>query len=176
MKTFRKTKWLFSLLLLFISITILHSCCLFDNDCDYRPYVVQVFKFKDGKDYSKQAIVYLSENKEKIIGYPDPVSENLPIKLDSNYYLDNAFGGSGRGYLLSVTREELNSHSKKFHIDSVMKNQLVAKNPYLEYYEARGSKKYERIFLPGAEPKVDTAYINNLIKKGKLRSFFKRLK
>ncbi len=174
MKTFRKTKWLFSLLLFFIGITILHSCCLFDNDCGSKPYVLEVFKFKNGKDYSKQAIVYLSENKEKIIGYPDPVPEKFPIKLDSNYYLDVYGRGLRTGYLLSVTREEINSHSKKFHLDSIIKKQLVVKDPYIECYQAKGRKKYKRIFL--SEGKIDTVFINSLIKKGKLKTFFKRLK
>lgn len=133
---------------------------------------VVIYKFKPAKDYSNNVFVLLSEDKTTIMGYPSSIN-HLLVELDDDYYMDGL--GINTGYL-SMTIDELNSYETSPGVDTLA-SLLIETDPFLEYYssvsgyfKSGSGKDAEYIDLS------DTAFVNTLIKEGKLEEYFDREK
>lgn len=131
---------------------------------------IQIYKFDTESDYSKNVPVELSMDKNKITSNPSKINTRWPVKLASGYYLNGSMGVNS-GYL-SLTIEEYNSYDIIPGIDSLFKL-LVEKDPYLEYYQRTDDGTFRD---ENGAYGVDTAFINDLIRTGKLENYFDRLK
>jgi len=165
-----------------LRLKIITICCIFCLLCsceklfyfgsEYKD--IYVYKFKDGKDYSNNANLRLSDDKSEI----RTVSYNLPchwpVKLAEGYYL-NGTSGVNAGYL-SLTCEEYNSLETLPSRDSLY-NLLIDKDPYIEFYHRFD---YNDTFFDGycedAAYGIDTTYLNKLIRTGRLEEYFERQK
>ena len=130
--------------------------------------LIQIYKFKT-KDYSNNVPVELSDDKKKITSAPGNIAR-MPIKLTDNYYLDGSMGVN-TGYL-SLTIKEHNAFEIKPGVDSLY-NLLIEKDPYLEYYYRHDDGTFRD---ENGAYGIDTAMINDLVRKDKLEKYFDRLK
>ncbi|HLO60669.1 MAG TPA: hypothetical protein VK179_18105 [Bacteroidales bacterium] len=125
--------------------------------------------FKTRADYSKNVPVLLSIDKSSIIGRPGELSGIWPIILKDSFYLNGTLG-LNTGYL-SLTFDEYNQNSN-WNNDSLYKF-IIDVNPYTEFYYKDNDRGFYSQY--GAYG-VDTGLINDLISKGNLENYFKRLK
>jgi len=156
----------------FIVIVLLGSSTLFYS-CEKakdEDTTIQIYKFKVGQDYSNNVPVELSVDKTKITSNSSELNERWPVKLISGYYMNGSMGVNS-GYL-SLTVEEYNSYDIIPGVDSLFKL-LVEKDPYLEYYQRNDDGTFRN---ENGVYGIDTAFINDLIRKGKLEKYFDRLK
>ncbi len=132
--------------------------------------IIQVYKFKEGKDYSNNVPVELSLDKSKITSNSSCLSSIWPMKLDSGYFLNGSMGVNS-GYL-SLTREEYNAYDIMPGVHSLYKL-LIEADPYLEYYEFSDDGTFSS---ENGAFGIDTLKINDLIRTQKLENYFERLK
>ena len=95
-----------------------------------------IYKMK--KDYSRNVAVILSEDKTKIVSYPDPTDIfyhgelAYPAKLDNDYLLDN-FGINVNVAYLSITLDEYSNY-KDVPTLTEMYKLIIDKDPLTELY------------------------------------------
>lgn len=158
-------------LLFVISILVLTSNCekIFQNDRD----IIWVYKTKS--DYTDKVSVQLSEDKSEIKSLPAPsdvdTTGSRPLHLIEGYYL-NGSKGSNTGYL-SLTKKEYSKYEVALSRDS-MYNMLIDKDPFIRFYSRDNDKGFqnENVSPYG----IDTAKINDLIRRGALSNHFTRMK
>ena len=126
--------------------------------------------YKPKNDYSNNVPVALSEDNTKITSAPGTINTNWPVKLTQGYYLNGSMGVN-TGYL-SLTKEEYNEYYVKPGNDSLYKL-LIDKDPYLEYYYRDDYNIFRDENAPNG---IDTAQINDIIRKDELNKYFERLK
>lgn len=148
---------------LFIGILIMYSC----EKIGTQDKSMSIYKFKSGKDYSNNVPVSLSNDRTKITSAPGPI-DYWPMKLANGYYLNGTMGLNS-GYL-SLTKEQYNADIPG--IDS-MYNYLIDRDPYQEYYLTEDGDIFTE---QGGPHGIDTAFLNDLIRDGKLEKYFERLK
>ena len=119
-------------------------------DSAREPVVV----YKTKKDYRNHVSVQLSADGNTITAYPGPsdVLAQKPIELAEGYLLKRMIGDA----YLSLSIDEYASTSRSYNTEELW-DLIIDRDPYLEIYECRD-------YTNG-----DTASINLLIKKGKLK-------
>jgi len=119
------------LLILSATLNIILVSCDKDPCCADLP-TTDVLKFKDGKDYSNNVFVLLSEDKKGVNVYPDYMTEIKPLDNYKGYYLKLPNYGVLTGYL-SLTIEEYKNVPDTFNKVAI-ENLIIDKDPYEEYY------------------------------------------
>ena len=163
MKTFK--------VLIAITILVLTSNCekIFQNDRD----IIWVYKLKN--DYTDKVSVQLSEDKSEIKSLPAPsgvdTTGSRPLHLVEGYYL-NGSKGPNTGYL-SLTKKEYSKYEVALSRDS-MYSLLIDKDPFIRFYSRDDNKGFrdENVSPYG----IDTAKINDIIRRGALGNHFTRIK
>ena len=154
-------------IILFLSAFSLFCSC---EKVKNEDTTIQIYKFDTARDYSNNVPVELSLDKNRITSNPSELNTRWPVKLASGYYLNGSMGVNS-GYL-SLTVEEYNSYDIIPGVDSLFKL-LIDKDPYLEYYQRNDDGTFRN---ENGVYGIDTAFINDLIRKGKLEKYFDRLK
>jgi len=132
-----------------------------------EPHVI-VYKTK--KNYDKNVPVTLSDDKSKIVSYPDPsdvINDNgytTPTKLKHGYLLDNRGLGLNTAFL-KMTYKEYAKLQKPPSTDAMYK-MIIDKDPIAELYDC--GSRYEM-----TDPVRE---INEVIKKDELKKDYKRIK
>lgn len=154
-------------LLFAISILVLTTNCekTFEGDFD------SIYVYKVKNDYSDKVPVELSEDKSKITAYPGPNEVDKPIALAVGYYLMGSFG-SNSGYL-SLTISEYNQYEVPPGPDSLY-NMLIDKDPFVSFFYRDNDEGFQDESVPPYG--IDTAKINDLIRKEALSNHFTRIK
>ena len=113
-----------------------------------------VVVYKTKKDYRNHVSVQLSADGNTITAYPGPsdVLAQKPIELAEGYLLKRMVGD----VYLSLTIDSYAESSHSYTVEDLLAL-VIDKDPYMEIYECRDCTN------------GDTASINFLIKKGKLR-------
>jgi hypothetical protein len=121
--------------------------------------------YKTRSDYSRNIPVTLSEDKTKIVSYPDvkDVYYNgelaCPAKLEDGFLLDNRGIGPNVAFL-SFTYEEY-SKLGKTPSSSELYEKIVDKDPLTEMYRCGNRNEYKNL----------VGDLNRIILEGKLESF-----
>jgi hypothetical protein len=158
-------------LLFVISILVLTSNCekIFQNDRD----IIWVYKTKN--DYTDKVSVQLSEDKSEIKSLPAPsdvdTTGSRPLHLVEGYYL-NGSSGPNTGYL-SLTKKEYSKYEVAPSRDS-MYSLLIDKDPFIRFYSRDDDNGFRDVNV--SPYGIDTAKINDLIRRGTLSNHFTRLK
>jgi len=132
-----------------------------------EPHVI-VYKTK--KNYDNNIPVMLSDDKSKIVSYPDPsdvVNDNgytTPTKLRHGYLLDNRGVGLNTAFL-KITYKEYAKLQKPPSLDSMYKI-IIDKDPIAELYDC--GSRYEM-----TDPAKE---VNEMIKNDELKKNAKELK
>jgi hypothetical protein len=123
------------------------------------PHII-VYKTKE--DYRKRVAVTLSDDKTKVVSYPDPkdirVPDMLPVQLHKGYLLDKR--GINRNTAFILATYEPYSKLKKVPTPGVLWHMVKDKNPFTVMYDC--GSRYAR--------KDVVKEINALIDSGKLES------
>ena len=129
-----------------------------------------VIVYKTKKNYNNKVPVIISEDKSKIVSYPDPSDikkENsypVPTKLKNGYLLDNRGIGVNVAYL-KMTYAEFAKLQQAPSLDS-MYSMIIDKDPLIEMCDC--GSRYAM--------KDPVKELNALIKKGELRKACKVVK
>lgn len=151
------------LILLFLIIS--YSC----ETGKVRDTTIWVYKMK--KDYSKNVPVELSPDKTRITAVPGNINTRWPISLINDFYLGGSMGPN-TGYL-SLNVKNYNHLKIKPSNDSLYKL-IIDKDPFIEFYQRRDDDG--KFHTENGAYGIDTAFINDLIKKRELEEYFIRLK
>ena len=143
-------------------------------------HFVQVYKFKEGHYRPDNAYVFLSEDKKRITVYPmyEADSTILPAPLTNGYYVHNEMF-SGMAYL-SLSKQEYNEMVSGVIPDTIFKL-IIDPDPFSEFYSAVENKhlycyKDNYDHHDCCVDRIDTVYINQLIRDGALETEFERVK
>jgi len=164
-----KRTFKFSLLLLTIVLNLCFSC---ENENSGED---TIWVYKTESDYSDKVPVQLSKDGYEIKSFPGPYDVDnrrfKPLSLINGYYLNGSLGPN-TGYL-SLTIEEYSKYETPLSRDS-MYSLLIDKNPFIKFYARYSDEgfKDESVSPYG----IDTALINDLIRKDELDKHFERLK
>ena len=123
-----------------------------------------VLVYKTKKNYNNKVPVILSEDKSKIISYPDPSDVKntpLPTKLKNGYLLDNRGIGANVAYLKMTYAQFAKLHQAP-SLDS-MYSMIIDKDPLTELCDC--GNRYAM--------KDPVKEINALIKSGELKKVCK---
>ena len=126
--------------------------------------------YKTKKNYDKNVPVTLSDDKSKIVSYPDPSdvkNDNgftTPTKLKHGYLLDNRGVGVNTAFL-RMTYKEYAKLQKLPTLDAMYK-MIIDKDPIAELYDC--GSRYEM-----TDPVRE---INEVIKKDELKKVYKQMK
>lgn len=155
---------------IFLICIIAVSCSLFDDGADVHN---EMWVYKTKADYSNNVCVQMNAEKTEI--YATKGSKGKwPVSLIDGYQVDKESLGINTAYL-SITFDEFAQNGNSISIDS-MKKIILDKNPFLEYYECDNYKDHFYIYpTEGGYYGVDTAKINEVIRKGELKKYFKRV-
>ena len=132
-----------------------------------EPHVI-VYKTK--KNYDKYVPVTLSDDKSKIVSFPDPsdvINDNgytTPTKLKHGYLLDNRGIGLNVAFL-KMTYKEYAKLQKPPTLDAMYK-MIIDKDPIAELYDC--GSRYEM-----TDPAKE---VNEMIKKDELKKNSKQIK
>jgi hypothetical protein len=102
--------------------------------------------YKTKKNYNKNVAIYLSEDKKRITGYPDPIDvsdRSYPTPLKDGYLLDNRGIGKNTAFI-SMTYEEY-AALKKVPSVAELNSMIIDNDPILEMYNCGNHAKYENI-------------------------------
>jgi len=123
--------------------------------------------YQTRNDYSNNVPVLLSEDKTKIVSYPDPkdISTNnafpLPTALEKGYLLDNRGIGLHVAYL-SMTYAEYAALPEAPSRDALMK-MVIDKDPLTEMYNCGNRQAFKDVVND----------LNGLIRSGQLKDLCK---
>jgi len=103
--------------------------------------------YKTKKDYSKLVPVSLSEDKSKIVSYPDPTDVKkkgkgqVPTSLHRGYLMDNTGIGVNTGFL-TMSYTEYAKLKKPLTVEAM--NKIIAeRNPLITLYDCGLKSKYK---------------------------------
>jgi hypothetical protein len=136
---------------------------------DVDPHRLCVFKTKG--DYTKNVKVYLDKDLKKINAVLD--GNFKPVKLINGFVADIEAWYPYSNYLIITYDEYNNKYKRSISNDSMMKL-LVDPDPYLEFYECDDYR--ENFSTENGYYGIDTAKLNDIILKGELTKYFKKLK
>ena len=122
--------------------------------------------YKTKADYSDYVPVTLSDDKSKIVSYPDPkdIRSAAPVKLKEGYLLDNR-GISKNVAFLRWTYEEYKKLPIPLPQDIIYGN-ILDKDPLTEMCDCGNKSAFKDI----------ESQLNEMIEKGKLRTICKTVK
>jgi len=152
-------------ILIFIFILSAFSC----ETGKVRDTTIWIYKTK--KDYSKNVPVRLSPDKTKIMAVPGNLNPRWPVLLIDSFYLGGSMGPN-TGYV-SLSIEDYNKLKIKPSNDSLYKL-LIDKDPFIEFYQRNDDDGM--FHNENGAWGIDTAFINDLIRKDQLEEYFVRLK
>jgi hypothetical protein len=104
-----------------------------------------VIVYKTTKNYDKNVAIYLSEDKMRIVGYPDPTdvsAKSYPAPLKDGYLLDNRGIGVNTAFI-SITYEEYAALRKVPSI-AELDSMIIDRNPILEMYNCSNCAGHSR--------------------------------
>ena len=157
----------------FPAIILCSGICFCDRGDSYMTEPPpQIYKLKG--DYIDKVCVGLTEDKSRIIVYPDMTSNcgnpnKSPLKVDSGYYLDICCNYGVNSSYLSLSKKDYKDYIPR---DSMYK-MILDKDPYEEYYideDGILTKSCTDCYV------MDTALLNDIIAEGTLADYFKKLK
>ncbi len=154
-------------LLIALIFCLLFSC----EKVKTKDSTIYVYTFKDTNDYSNHVPVELSKDKSKITSAPGSLPSKWPVELISGYYLNGSLGPN-TGYI-SMTIDEYNSYEIKPSVDTLSKL-IIEKDPYSQFY--RRNDDNNKFYNENGAYGIDTALINDLIRKNSLEKYFERVK
>ncbi len=154
-------------IILFVFISLASTC----NKGSLKNETIWVYQTK--QDYSDKVAVELTQDKSEITAFPGPndVSTKWPVKLINGYFLNGSFGPNS-GYL-SLTKEKYHEYLTALPLDSLYKL-LIDKDPFISFYSRDDHEN--RFYDENGAYGIDTAFINELIRKDKLEDYFIKLK
>ena len=167
------------ILVLAATLNIILASCDKDPCCIDEP-ADNILKFKNGKDYSKNVFVQLSDDKKSVNGHPGykGMIDIEPLDFYKGYYLELPNYGILTGYL-SLTIEEYKNVPDTFNKVAI-EDLIIDKDPYEEYYY--DEDKYLKNDCPECLDKdtiwhaIDTAKFHRLVDNGELGKYLKRVK
>jgi hypothetical protein len=154
-------------IVLFIFLNLASTC----NKSSVKNETIWVYQTK--QDYFDKVAVELSEDKSEITAFPGPndVNNKWPVRLTNGYFLNGSFGLNS-GYL-SLTKEEYGEYLTALPPDTLYKL-LIDKDPFISFYSRDDHDN--RFWDENGAYGIDTAFINELIRKDKLENYFIKLK
>ena len=144
-----------------------------NNELIFTPQFVPgppTLVYKTRADYYNKVPVILSEDKTKIVSYPNPIdlikgnSFGLPTPLSNEYMLDNRGIGTNVAFL-KLTYEEYSKLQKVPSVDELYE-MIIDKNPLLELCDCGNKNGFKDI----------NVQLNRLIEDNLLRSTCKVVK
>lgn len=123
--------------------------------------------YKTKKNYYNMVPIIMSDDKTKIVSYPDikDIYYNgqlaLPTKLDKGYLLDNR-GINNNVVFTKYTYQQYSKLSKTPDINELLKN-IIDKSPIIELYDCGPKNKFKNI----------VEELNNVINNNNLNRFKK---